>query len=120
MKIKIHGGKRNYKIGVVCTEERIVFQEALFLHIAALRTHVFIGSKKETRRTTTRVRDGLGDFRVNHIHNGRNQSSGSEILTGTTLLILTVFLQNFLIDCALEITLHHVPIIVGNHIDNLF
>ena len=78
------------------------------------------GAIRNSGGSAAGVGDGFCDFRIHNIHDGRNQGSWREILAGAALLILAVFLQDLLIDGALHIAFHHVPVLFIHHVDDLF
>ena len=79
---------------------------------------MFKSGKEKTTRTASRVSNSFGDLGVNHINNGFNERTGSEILTGSAFLILSVLFKDGFVDSALEIALHHIPVLAVDHFDD--
>ena len=120
VQIEVHRRQRDNKIGIVRAEQCVVLQKLLFFHVAALGAHVLVCGEKEPGSAATGIRHGLRDLRIDYIDDRGDKRTGREILTSAALFVGTVFLEDLLIDCALEVALHHVPVVLGHHIDDLF
>ena len=75
-------------------------------------------SQKEAAFTASGIGHSLGDFRIDYINNSFYQRTGSEILTGSAFLILSVLFKDGFVDSALEIALHHIPVLTVDHFDD--
>ena len=81
---------------------------------------MLVSGKQEARRTATGVRHGLGDFGIDNVHDRGDQRTGRKILPGAALFVLSVLFEDLFINGAFEVALHHIPVILGYHVDNLF
>ena len=74
--------------------------------------------KKKSTRSASGICYRFGNLRIGNINHSLDKRTRRKVLTCAAFLILSVFFENGLVNCAFEIALHHIPIFVTNHFDN--
>lgn len=120
MQVKVHGSECDHKWCVVNTMQGLVAEEITLCLVLRLMLHIVVGSKEETACATGRVAYRLSNLRTDAIHHSLNERTWGKILSCATLFILSVLLQDALINSTFHVAIHDKPLFLVNHRNDLF
>lgn len=119
MQVKVHGSECDHKWCVVNTMQGLVAEEITLCLVLRLMLHIVVGSKEETACATGRVAYRLSNLRTDAIHHSLNERTWGKILSCATLFILSVLLQDALINSTFHVAIHDKPLFLVNHRNDL-
>ena len=119
VEVEVHRGERDDERRDVVAAEGLVLQELLLPAVGGLSLHVVEGGEEEAARAAGGVADGLGDLRVDDVHHRLDERARREILAGAGLLVLSVLLEDALVDGALGVDLEGEPVLGVDEGDDL-
>ena len=119
VQVQVHQGHLEGGADQLVAVEGLVFQEELLVtgqgEVVGVGEEL-LGRQEEAAAAAAGVCDGLAGLGAQALDHGLDEGPGGEVLTGTGLDILGVFLEQALVDLALDIGGHGDPLFLVDHL----
>ena len=119
VEVEIHQGHFEGGLDQLVAEEGLVFEEFLLFPIQRIVGgigKVFLGGEEEAAGAAAGIGDGLAGLGTEAPDHSANERTGSKVLTCAALDILGVFLEQSLVDLALDVGGHGDPLFLVDHL----